>query len=134
MTPEERAQILVTARLLQAAGRLDWLGTGMTVVTAAAVAVFAPNLWASAGAIVLGIVGKLYSARIAFDARLLDDVAAERLTAAELDAALEALGLRKASGVPRSWTDRCRGARRLVTISAAITVAQAVAVMLMGIA
>jgi hypothetical protein len=134
MIPEERAQIVITARLLQAAGRLDWLGTGLTLVAAASVAVFAPNLAAASAAIVLGIVGKLYSARIAFDARLLDDVASERLTTAELDAALQALGIRKAGSVPRPWADRCRGARRLVTICGAVTIAQVVAVMLMGIA
>jgi hypothetical protein len=134
MTPQERAQVLLTARLLQAAGRIDWLSTGLTLVAAAAVAVFGPNIVAAAAAIVLGIVGKLYSVRIAFDARLFHDIAAERLTAPELDSALAGLGLRKADKAPRPWNDRCRGARRLVIVCGAITAAQAVAVILMGIA
>lgn len=114
MTAEERAEIVVTARLLEAAGRIDWLSTGLTLIAAVSL-----HGLTAATAILLGVVAKFYSVRIAFDARLFADVAAETLTMSDLDAAF-----RKKSG--RSWPERCRGARRLVVVCAIVTAAQCV--------
>ncbi|HEV7768198.1 MAG TPA: hypothetical protein VGQ76_24565 [Thermoanaerobaculia bacterium] len=118
MTGTERAQILVTARLLEAARTIDLLSTGLTLIAAfgvkniAGVAVIAP-----------GVVAKLYGFRVAFDARLFRDIAEEKLSSADLDAAFP-----KKAG--RSWRDRCRGAKRLVIMLAAATLAQCLAIAL----
>jgi hypothetical protein len=122
MTPAERAQILVTARLLEAAGKIDMLSTGLTLLAAAKM-LFGAFAIAGVVAIVLGIVAKLYGVRIAFDARLLSDVALDKLTDADLDAAFP-------SKAGRAWSDRLRGAKRLVIVLAATTIAQCIAIIL----
>lgn len=124
MTPAERAQILVTARLLEAAGKIDILSTGLTLLAAAML--FGAFEIAGVVAIVLGIVAKLYSVRIAFDARLLSDVALDQLTTEDLDAAFPA----KAG---RAWSVRLRGAKRLVVVLAATSIAQCIAIIVMVI-
>ena len=112
MTPEERAEVLVTARLLRAAGAVQWLAIGMTVVAA-----MLQNVTATA----LGAVALFYAFRVAFDARLFEDVATERLTTTELDSGLASL--RKGKG-DRPWSDRCAGARRLVLLMAVTTIGE----------
>jgi hypothetical protein len=77
-------------------------------------------------AIVLGIVAKLYGVRIAFDARLLSDVALDKLTDEDLDAAFP-------SKAGRAWSDRLRGAKRLVIVLAATTTAQCIAIIVMAL-
>jgi hypothetical protein len=116
MTAEERTNVLVTARLLEGALRIDLLATSLTLL-ATALLFFSMRKYEFVLAIVLGMVAKIYAVRIAFDARLLSDVAKERLTSADLDAAFP-----KKAG--RSWSERCRGARRLVFKCAAATMAQ----------
>lgn len=122
MTSNERAQILLTARLLEAASKLDLLSTGLTLIAAVCLA-FMEASSAAIAATVLGLTAKFYNVRIAFDARLLNDVVTGALTAEALDEAFPA----KAG---RSWADRCRGANRLVTASVVITLAQCVALAL----
>jgi len=127
MTSEERAQILVTARLLEAAGRIDILSTGLSFVVAAALLFGVLNgffAFLGFGAIALGITAKYYAVHIAFDARLLADVAHDKLTAADLDAAFP-------ENAGRPWSHRLSGARQLVTMFAATTTAQSVAIVLM---
>jgi hypothetical protein len=124
MNPQERAQILVTARLLDAAGRLDLLSTGLTLLAAAAM-LFRPFAIAGVVVLVLGVFQKLYGVRVAFDAQLLRDVALGQLSDADLDAAFP-------SKAGRAWSDRLRGARRLVTISATATIAQCAAIVAMA--
>lgn len=126
MNDADRAEILVTARLLRAAGRVDWLGTGLTIVAAAALFFGAASRFWTMTALVIGVVAKVYFVRVSLDARLLEDVASGRLETEGLDSALVALG-RKASQNVRSWPDRCRGARRLVVSASSLTVAEAVA-------
>lgn len=125
MTAAERAQILITARLLEAAGRIDLLSTGLTLLAAAAMLFATPNPFAGVVAIVLGVVVKLYGVRIAFDARLLSDIALDQLTSADLDAAFP-------SKAGRDWSLRLRGARRLVIVCAVATIAQCLAVIAMS--
>lgn len=108
MTGGERAEILVTARLLEAAAKIGWLSIGVTIV-----AVFQRE-WIAG---VLGFLATYYAVRIAFDARLFADIASGALTAEDLDAAFPA----KAG---RTWMQRCRGAKRLIVIGAAVTLVQ----------
>ena len=115
MTNDDRARILVTARLLHATALLRWLAAALLVLS------IAPR--PSMIAIALGLVAIYYGIRVAFDAALFDDIAAERLTTEELDAALA-----RVRPPDRSWSDPCRGARRLAILSAIFTVAQLAAV------
>ena len=129
MTSAERAQILVTARLLEAARKIDTLSTGLTLLAAAAMLFGTPSIaFQIAGivVIVLGVVAKLYSVRIAFDARLLSDIAFDKLTAADLDAAFP-------TKAGRAWSERLRGAKRLVILCVVTTIAQCIAVTVMGV-
>lgn len=116
MTPEERAEVLVTARLLRAAGAVQWLAIGLTVVAA---------MLRDVTAAVIGAVALFYAFRVAFDARLFEDVATERLTTSELDSALATL--RKGKG-DRPWSDRCAGARRLVLLLAVTTIGELIVI------
>lgn len=130
MNPTERADVLVTARLLRAAGRVDWLGTGLTIVAGAALLFEAGNVAAAASALALGLVAKVYFVRVSLDARLLEDVASGKLETEGLDAALAALGRKPKTDGVRSWPDRCRGARRLVVIASVLTIAEGAALAL----
>jgi hypothetical protein len=109
LTPEERAEVLVTARLLRAAVVVQWLAIGLTVV--------APLL-RNVPAAALGALALFYAFRVALDARLFEDVATERLTTTELDSALSTL---RKGAADRPWSDRCAGARRLVLLMAVTT-------------
>jgi hypothetical protein len=131
MTAEERAEIVVTARLLRAASQLHWLAAGLTVVSAAALVMGAGNSAAAVAAIVCGIVANLYAFRIAFDAYLFEDIAANTLSTDGLDHALAALG--KALTPGRPWPIRCRGARRLIVRAAIATAAQLIAIIAAGL-
>jgi hypothetical protein len=122
MTDTERAQVLVTARLLEAARSIDWLSTGLTLLAPVLLAL-TPYAVVS---LVLGAVSKLYAVRVAFDAKLLHDIATDRLSTADLDAALGR------TGQERGWPDRCRGARWLMFVQAAVTIAQLAAVALVA--
>jgi uncharacterized membrane protein YoaK (UPF0700 family) len=126
VTEDERAQVLVTARFLRAAAAMQWLAVGLTLLAAAAL-IHGRGIPAAVAALALGIVAISYAFRVSFDARLLEDIAGQRLTTSQLDQALG--GLQKKEG-GRSWDERCRGSRRLVMHLAIVTFAQAVAVVL----
>lgn len=127
MTAEERAQILIHARMLEAVGRLDLLSAGLTLMAAAAMLFGASNsIFAGGFTIVLGVVVKLYGIRVAFDAALLRDIALDQLTSADLDAAFP-------DKAGRDWSQRLRGCRRLVIIYVVATVAQCLAVIVMSV-
>jgi len=126
VTAEERAQILITARLLEAVGRLDLLSAGLTLLAAAGMLFGASNIIAGVAAIVLGVVVKLYGIRIAFDAVLLRDIALDKITGADLDAAFP-------NKAGREWSQRLRGCRRLVTIYVVATIAQCMTVIVMSV-
>jgi hypothetical protein len=130
MNPGERALIRVTAALLRAAGMTHWLSAGLIVVAAASIAFGAGNRTIAIAMIVVGLVATYYRIRISFDARLFDDVIAERLTTADLDQALSALSLAPAGRPERPWTDRCRGAKRLVAIYAVAVTVQGIGAIL----
>ena len=112
------AEARLTARLLHSVKSIDWLSTGLTLV-----ALFTPHRWIA----ILGIIEKYVSYRVAFDAKIFDDVANGRMTIEEFDEAAVALKLMPAKKTGRAMIDRCRGAKRLVVIAAGITLAQAIA-------
>ncbi len=132
MNPDERAQIRVTVALLRAAEKTYWLSAGLVVLTGASIVFGRGNRAAAIGAVAVGLVATYYWIRIAFDARLLDHILAERLTASDVDQALAAMSLARADRAGRPWTDRCRGAKRLVAIYTAAVAAQTVGVILVG--
>jgi len=115
MSEEERAQVLVTARLLASAEKAQWLSIALTV--AAAVTRHPESA-------VLGLIAQYFSLRVALDARLFDDIASERLTTNAFDSAAAKFQWR--TGAPPVLTDRCRGAHRLVLIFGAMLLAQTI--------
>ncbi len=132
MTDAERAQIAVMARLLEAAGRLDTLSTGLTLLALAACAFGKLHATATIVIVVLGLIAKLYDVRIAFDAKLFRDLSTGALTTADLDHALVALALAPSKKTGRDWTMRCRGAKRLIVICAAATIGQCITICLLA--
>ena len=121
MTADERALIAITAQFLRAAAKVQWLAIGLTILAAASIIFTTAKRPPAIAAIALGVISIYYGIRVAFDARLLEDVAVDRLSTAGLDAVFV-----KNKG--RSWPDRCRGARRLVAFEGAATIAQMIAV------
>ena len=121
----------MTARLLRAALRVDWLTTGLTLLACAALTVSAANRIAAIVVITLGLIAKLFAVRVAFDASLFEDAASEALTTSDLDTALGALALAPPGKAGRPWLDRCRGAKRLVYYLATAACTQTIAAMLM---
>ncbi len=109
-------EILVTARLLRAASQLQWLSAALIVL-----ALTDARHPAALVSLVIGAIAQLYWFRVSFDAHLLDDVLHGRLSMEQLDSGLAAMGEITAG---RSWSDRCRGARRLALIAAIATVLQ----------
>jgi hypothetical protein len=128
MTPSERGQCLLTARMLEGAEKIDWLSTGLTILAAAALVFGAGSAMPSALALVLGLVAKFYGVRVALDRALFADLAAETVDLEALDEAMVAMNIKGKGGVTRSITDRCRGAQRLIVILGALTIAQALAI------
>ena len=118
MTPEDRARVLVTARFLRAIGILRWLAIPLTIVAA-----FFASSAIRVAVVVAGVLAIYYAIRVSFDALLLDDIAAERLTTEEVDRALG-----RYAKEDRPWPERCRGARPLAMSLIAFTVLELIAV------
>ncbi len=97
---------LITARLLESARVVSLASIALTVFSRDPIVM------------ALGIVALYYALRVEFDARIFRDIADGKLTLEEFDAAMP----HRKSGRPLE--DRCRGARRLVTILGVITVMQ----------
>lgn len=107
----------VTARLLRAARSIDWLSFALLLIA----------VWRrdpAAGA--LGLLTRYYAFRVAFDARVFDDLAEGRMTIEEFDDA----GLVPPNKRGRPIADRCRGAMRLVVILGILTAAQAIVLLI----
>ena len=126
MNAEERAEVLVTARLLRAVAHIRWLSAALTVLAAWRMSTGGAPPW-TIGAILLGSIAAYYGIRVSLDARLFDDVLSDRISTQELDAALRAFGK---TSTDRPWRSRCRGARRLVTLLAATVITQIAALSL----
>ena len=120
MTENDRTLCAVTARLLQAASVLASWGLAMSVL-ATAVLVFAGSALpilsvVGFGAVaLLGVLERYLAFRLYFDAGLFKDLASSISAPLEaLDSALQRLGLRTASGLPRPLEERVAGARQLL--------------------
>jgi uncharacterized membrane protein len=118
VTPEDRAQILVTSHFLRAIAILRWFAIALTIVAA-----FFASTAIRVGVVVAGAFAIYYGIRASFDAQLLDDIAAERLATEELDRALGRFAKES-----RPWPERCKGARRLALSLIAFTVLELIAV------
>ena len=122
MNADERAEVLVTARLLRAASAMQWVAVVLTsyaVITHRYVA------------IAIAVIALYFAFRVSFDAKLFEDITLNRITTPELDASLSPLPARgervrvrgSRTTPPRPWPDRCRGARRLIVFLALATLA-----------
>lgn len=119
------SSLYLCAVLLRRGRLLDRLSTALILIavvlglapllgypTSAAQAMFC------AAVIMLGLFEKYWAARVEIDAELFIHMSqpieqlAERTT--ELDQALQRLGLQQSSAAPRTWTDRSKGALRLL--------------------
>jgi len=127
MTATERAQVVVAARLLRATSKLDQLSIWLTLFTALALITSTGPRALEIVVVVLGALARWYALRIDFDARILEDVAADTLTREDLDEAFAVMKLAPRDKLGRDWSERCRGVRGLVTMQAALFVAQIVA-------
>jgi hypothetical protein len=124
----QRAQCAVLARWLETSTPIAVSGL-FAAATAAACIVFSGGpLTRSAALLALALtpIERVYALRLRFDRGLFADLAAGRLqNLAVLDAALDALGLRRASTVQiRPLADRIRGTRRLWRVHAVVVAAQ----------
>jgi hypothetical protein len=127
MTATERAQVLVAARLLRATSKLDRLSIWLTLFTALALITSTGPRLPEIMVVAIGALARWYALRIDFDARLLEDVAADTFTKEDLDEAFVTMSLASRDKLGRDWSERCRGVRGLVTVQAALFVAQVVA-------
>jgi hypothetical protein len=127
MTQQEETEVLVTAALLRAGALLPWLAVGLTTLCTTALVLRLSFLPALVGA-ASGLAAIYYGVRVAFDAKLFEEIAAQRVTTEDLDRALMAFGKQ---GDKRNWLARCHGARGLVARLAIACVAQLVAAVLM---
>lgn len=134
MNQADRSEAVITARLLQGAGSLDWLSIGLTVVAAGALAFGEPTGRIPAiAAVVLGFVARLFAVRAAFDAGFFEAIAGGNFELRDLDLALVSLDLAPKTKIERPWSQRCRGARRLVAQLGVITLAQIAALVWMSL-
>jgi hypothetical protein len=127
MTATERAQILVAARLLRATSKLDQLSIWLTLFTALALLTSTGPPVLEIVVVALGALARWYALRIDFDARLLEDVAADTFTKEDLDEAFVTMSLASRDKLGRDWSARWRGVRGLVTVQAALFAVQVVA-------
>jgi hypothetical protein len=114
VSEEERAEALITGRLLSAGARLGWLSLGLTLAAAAGLLAGRPGRPALLAMAALGLAGCFLAVRVGLDAGLFLDAADGRLSAPTLDAALQRLGLGRKAKQGRSWIERCLSARRLL--------------------
>ena len=121
MTDEDRALVVITARFLRAASKIASLAIGLSILAAGSLIYTTARRPPAIAAMALGLISIYYGIRVAFDARLLEDVTTEGITTEDLDSVF-------AKNKGRSWADRCRGARRLVALEGIATIAQMIAV------
>ena len=112
-------ELQIVASLLRRGRSLDQLSTGLTLVgvlfglAQLLMASVSPiclllSLWM----IILGLLQKYWALRVAFDADLFALLARDTERTADLDQALQSLGLQSAKRAGRPWAERRRGAGR----------------------
>ncbi|ROM47981.1 hypothetical protein BK648_14480 [Pseudomonas poae] len=125
-------ELQVTASLLRRGRSLDQLSTGLTVLgfllglaqllmASISTICLLLSLWM----VVLGLLQKYWALRVAFDADLFALLARDTTRTPDLDQALVSLGLQSAKRVGRPWTERRRGALKLLRKQAWLLGAQA---------
>jgi len=114
-------ELQVVASLLRRGRSLDQLSTGLTLlgVLFGLVQLLTPSitpicLILSLWMIVLGLLQKYWALRVAFDADLFTLMARDTDRTPELDQAMQSLGLQSAKRAGRPWTERRRGALKLL--------------------
>ncbi|KFF44978.1 MULTISPECIES: hypothetical protein [Pseudomonas] len=130
MHPDMELQIV--ASLLRRGRSLDQLSTGLTLL--GILFGLAQLLLASISTIclllalwmiVLGLLQKYWALRVAFDADLFAMLARDVTRTPDLDQALQTLGLQSSKRAGRPWTERRRGALKLLRKQAWLLGAQA---------
>lgn len=127
-------RLRLTADALHAAGTLDGLATGFTVVGAVGVSVafwhpvaMTPLLMLVA-VVLLGLAAKWMAVRVRFDAAvfaaLVDAVQKSGFRTEHLDRALRGVGMLPANKEGRDWDTRCRGALGLMRTLGTLTAVQ----------
>ncbi|WP_338488948.1 hypothetical protein VRB78_24955 [Pseudomonas trivialis] len=125
-------ELQVVASLLRRGRSLDQLSTGLTLLgvlfglAQVLMASISPiclllSLWM----VIFGLLQKYWALRVAFDADLFTLLARDTGRTADLDQALQALGLQSAKRAGRSWIERRRGALKLLRKQAWLLGAQA---------
>ena len=127
-------RLRLTADALQAAGALDTLSTGFTVVgvVGLCVAFWHPvsmmPLSMLAVVVLLGLFAKWMAVRVRFDAAvfaaLVDTVQKSGFRTEHLDRALRGVGMLPANKEGRDWDTRCRGALALMRTLGMLTALQ----------
>jgi hypothetical protein len=121
MTVDERALCATTAHFIRShriLGTVSLLLTGVGLLLLfAGGGTFSVAL--SATVIAVGSIERYLALRLQFDCGLFEELARnERFTLQNLDASLQALGLRKANVTPRALTERIHGTQRLYRVHA----------------
>ena len=125
-------ELQVVASLLRRGRSLDQLSTGLTLLgflfglaqlllASISTLCLLLALWM----IILGLLQKYWALRVAFDADLFALLARDTARTPDLDHALVELGLQSAKRVGRPWTERRRGALKLLRKQAWLLGAQA---------
>ena len=124
-------QLQVVASLLRRGRSLDQLSTGLTLLGVLfglaqllMVSITPICLLLSLWMIVLGLLQKYWALRVAFDADLFALMAKDIERTGELDQSLQSLGLQPANRTSRPWTERQRGALKLLRKQAYLLGAQ----------
>ena len=124
-------QLQVVASLLRRGRSLDQLSTGLTLLGVLfglaqllMVSITPICLLLSLWMIILGLLQKYWALRVAFDADLFALMAKDIERTAELDQTLQALSLQPANRHSRPWTERRRGALKLLRKQAYLLGAQ----------
>ena len=121
----------VVASLLRRGRSLDQLSTGLTLLGVLfglaqllMVSITPICLLLSLWMIILGLLQKYWALRVAFDADLFALMAKDIERTGELDQTLQTLGLQPVNRASRPWTERRRGALKLLRKQAYLLGAQ----------
>ncbi|MDD0981770.1 MULTISPECIES: hypothetical protein [Pseudomonas] len=124
-------QLQVVASLLRRGRSLDQLSTGLTLLGVLfglaqllMVSITPICLLLSLWMIILGLLQKYWALRVAFDADLFALMAKDIERTGELDQTLQTLGLQPVNRASRPWTERRRGALKLLRKQAYLLGAQ----------
>ena len=124
-------QLQVVASLLRRGRSLDQLSTGLTLLGVLfglaqllMVSITPICLLLSLWMIILGLLQKYWALRVAFDADLFALMAKDIERTGELDQTLQTLGLQPTNRASRPWTERRRGALKLLRKQAYLLGAQ----------